>query len=290
MSMDENPIPIEAKIDIDLNRIIQIAQIGIKRAIVFFRIGLDDIDKRGLGDFKVGTAMSYNFIPDDINAEDRYSLREEFQYWLIGSCLKELDLFYGIFLDEVWRTIEMGERHRTLVRSDHVFGGSFHTKTNVSDKQKLVVEKLAIEDHHEALYSLSLARNSLTHNAGVVRAPRDCNNSSRDTLQIKWYGFETVASRGGIDRIFNGTVIDTNELPGEGETTILVRLVVRSIEVPSGCKIELSADHLAELCMFYTIISSKVLEGLTKFLSSAGIEFPDASSKLDIDLNEKTSR
>lgn len=69
--------------------------------------------------------------------------------------MRELDLFYGLFLDKLWLAIEVGELHGTEVRFDHVFDPKFARKTNVASKQNDVSTKLGMADYLEELNSLS---------------------------------------------------------------------------------------------------------------------------------------
>jgi len=149
----EEPKIANIKIDIDAMR--ELVNRAIRRASAFVRIGLDDLDERDGGDFKLTASIVYKFWPEEITSETRDAAREEYRAWLVGSCLRELDLFYGLFLDKLWFAIEVGELHGTSVRSDHMFDPKFARKTNVAVKQCEVADKLGIADHFNELNSLS---------------------------------------------------------------------------------------------------------------------------------------
>ena len=260
-----------ANLKVDLDAMRELVDRGIRRASAFIRFGLDDIDQRDGGDFSLTASLVYSFWPEEISEEFRISAREEYRAWLIGSCLRELDQFYGLFLDQLWLGIEIGELHGSSVRSDHTFDVKFARKTNVAAKQCEVANKLGISDHLDELKSLSLARNALTHNAGVVRSPFDCNNDARDYLAIQWLAFDMLAMRDGEEKIVRQAPFDTHTLSGDGPIQIGLRFTPRKVVIPAGHQIRLSHPQIAELCMFYKILSEKTMDAYQSFLKDKGV-------------------
>ena len=260
-----------ANIRIDADQMRELVGVGIRRACAFVRLGPDGLEDRDGGDFNLSASLAYQFWPTEISAQHREAAREEYRAWLIGSCLRELDLFYGLFLDRVWWAIDAAERHGTAVPSDYVLGGRFNRDTNVAKKHRRVAEKLGTADHFDQLNSLSLARNALTHNAGVVRSPTDCNGAARDRLEIRWLAYDMIAERDGIEIVVERAPLDMHEhFPGEGAVMLAVRFTERQIEIPAGQKIALTHANLAELCMFYKIMTDKVLSGFADLLRARG--------------------
>ncbi len=249
----------------------EVVNLAIRRASAFVRFGLDKLDERDGGDFNLTASLVYKFWPDEIASEPRDAAREEYRAWLIGSCLRELDLFYGVFLERIWFAIEVGELHGSSVRADHTFDPKFARKTNTAAKQRAVSVKLGIADHFSELNSLSLARNALAHHAGVVRSPFDCNNDARDALVIQWLAFDMLASRDGEERVIDHTPFDTHTLPGDGTIQIALRFTPRQLVVPAGHQIKLSHSQIAELCMFYRILCDEAIDGYRTFLAEKGI-------------------
>lgn len=270
-------IPEPRTINIDIGEIQELVSLSIRRVSAFVRFGLDGLSERDGGDFSLTASVGYNFWPEEITKENRDSAREEYRAWLIGSCLRELDLFYGLFLDKIWFGIEVSELHGTHVQADHVFDPKFARKTNIAAKQLEVAAKLGIEAYYDELSSLSLARNSLSHNAGVVRSQSDCNNPSRDQLLIRWLAFDMLASRGGEERIVEELPFDTHTMPGEGPVQIGIRFTSRELGVSAGHPIRLSNSQIAELCMFYKIISDKIILGYQTLLGKLGILPPEVA-------------
>ena len=261
-------------IEINLDGMREVINLATRRVSAFVRFGLDELEERDGGDFNLSASLIYSFWPAEIANEHRKAARDEFRSWLIGSCLRELDLFYGLFLDKVWFALEVSELHGTRVRSDHRFDAKFARDTNISKKQEKVANKLGLTTHLEELNSLSLARNALAHNAGVVRAPVDCNDPERKALILKWLAFDMIVNRSGHEQVVEKTPFDTHALPGEGDIQVSVRFTSRALVFESGKQIKLSNPEIAELCMFYKIISDKIVDTLSSLLIAKGILIP----------------
>lgn len=274
-----------AVLNVNFDEMRAVVDVGLRRASAFLKIGQNGIkDIAGIS-FNLTTSLQYNFWPENIEAATVELVAREYDSWLVGACLRELDLFYGLFLDRVWWAIEVGELHGTSVRSDHQFNQSFAKDTSIANKQKKVADKLSIADHFDQLNSLGNARNCLAHHAGLVRA-RDCNNVERDTLTIAWRAADIFASRGGTELFVREMPFDTHQLPGDGMVQLLMRFDERSLTFHAGENIVLEQRQIAELCMFYALLRDEVLRGVSVFLASKGIVAPE--SKQEDFLAEKT--
>lgn len=258
------------KVTVDIDQIREIPRIANRRASAFIRFGLDGLDERDGGDFALDGGIAYNFWPSEVTQDQRKQAREEFRSWLIGSCLRELDLFYGIFLDKVWFALEAADLHGTSIPFDYTFDSKFARDSNVANKQKRIAERLEIESYFEELNSLSLARNSLAHHAGIVRAPVDCNNDTRDRLVVKWLAMEMIARRGDTEHVVVDLPLDTHSLPGEGEIQLVASFVNHTLEIPGGQKLSFTHHQLAELCLFYDIMAGKTTGALIAMLRAEG--------------------
>ena len=262
-------------VTVDIDAMRELVNLAIRRVSAFVRFGLDDLNARDGGDFNLHASLAYSFWPETVSLESRNAAREEFRAWLIGSCLRELDLFYGIFLDNLWFAIEVGEAHGSKIPADHMFDQKFSRRTNVAAKQCEVADKLRITSHFSELNSLSLARNALAHHAGIVRQPFDCNNQTRDALVIRWVAFDMLVSRDGDERVVDRAPFDTHSLPGKGPVHISLRFTQRELIVPAGKPIKLTHSQIAELCMFYKILCDNAIKGYCCFLEGKGIQPPN---------------
>jgi hypothetical protein len=250
--------------------LLRLIDAAARRVSAFLRLGLDDLDARGNGDFHLSAIVNYQFWPAEITQNQRAEARDEYRAWLTGSCLRELDLFYGVFLDRTWHVIEVIGLHGSPIPAGHTFDEKFAGDPNVARKQERVAQRLGTADCFAELNSLSLARNALAHHAGVVR-PRDCNNAERSILEIAWRAMDLVASRNGIEVVVAGMPFDTHTLPGDGPTMFSMQFKPRTVCVPVGGRIALAHSHVAELCAFYRALACDVLEGLKKYCEARGI-------------------
>lgn len=268
--------------NVSFDKLREVVNLGNRRVAAFLRFALDDLEARDGGDFRLDArSFGYSYWPKEVTKEQRDEAREEFRAWLIGACFRELDLFYSKFLDEVWFWIEVGELHGQEVPSNHVFDPRFSRQTNVARKQRDVAAKLNTHDYYDELNSLSLARNSLSHNAGYVRAPTDCNNAGRDTLTVKWFGYDMLAMREGHELVVERMPFDSNSLPGEGEVALALRKTARELVVPPRNQIRFTNSEIAEMCWFYRQICDETLEAYQAFLVERGIPMDNTATPIE---------
>lgn len=263
-----------ANVTINFSEMSGVVDLAIRRVSAFYRFGLDELDLRDGGDFQIASKMVYSFWPQQITDEHREEAKREYKAWLVGNCLRELDQFYKLFQDKVWRALELSQLHEETVKVNHALDGSFAKKTNVAAKQEMIAQKLSIESFVEELNSLSLARNCLTHNAGLVRAPNDCNDENRTVLTVKWLGFDVSVTRGGATIKAETMPIDLRALPGEGEAEFVIHYSPRQLSFDAQQKISIPKDVVAELCMFYKVLCDKVMVGLRDEFIKKGIIRP----------------
>jgi hypothetical protein len=269
---------VRREIHINLDEILGLMNIAIRRASAFARLALYDLEERGSRDFNLSAKMLYQFWPEKISHDQRSATRAEFRAWVTGNCLRELDLFYNIFLDRIWFAIEVAERHQKNENNSFQFDTKFEKDSNVANKHKKICEKLGIDSRFESLNSLSLARNALSHRSGAVKRPNDCNNVARDELKMTWLALDTILSRGGLEMLFEGEILDTAKLPGEGEVAVMIRVSERHLHVKAGERLILSEAQLAELCLYYKILSDSVAQGLAGLITQKGIAGPTAQT------------
>ncbi len=258
------------EIRLDPQELLNIIGVGLRRASAFVRLGLDGLESRGNGDFNLSAGMQYQFWNDRISDEERENTKNVYRAWLVGSCLREIDMFYGMFLDSIWECLQLVDLHGRVIEKDLDFDRRFPGR-GVAERQVLVADRLGAVSHYESLNSLNLARNSLTHNAGIVRAPRDCNGSTREVLRISWLALEPVAMRGGATAAIEKYPFDGSELPGKGGFGFGIRPAERAVTVAAGAPIELTREQLAELCLFHHILASQLVQAFGRHLESRGI-------------------
>lgn len=100
-------------VNINIDEMQETVNLAIRRVCAFVRFGLDGLDDWDGRDFNLTASLSYQFWPETITNKNRDAVREEYRAWLVSSCLRELDMFYGLFLDKLWFAIEASELHGT---------------------------------------------------------------------------------------------------------------------------------------------------------------------------------
>lgn len=263
--MEDQP-PITASISLNLADMLRIAQLGVWRASAFLKIGLHDLHADHHADFDLSSGGTYRFWPSPLPRETAEAAVEEYRHWLIGSCLKDLDQYFSLFLDRAWWILEAASLHNKQVASDYAFDRKFPDTTNVAVKLEIVAAKIGTEPELECFRSLSLARNALTHGAGIVRE-RDCNEEG--ALLIIWVAINTVLKDG--DREIPLQDVAGYQVKGPGGAQVLIRQDRQYARFGLGEKIELSHENLAEICWFYQQQASLVHNQILEHLRQLGI-------------------
>jgi hypothetical protein len=188
--------------------------------------------------------------------------------WVIGNALRELDQHFSLFLDSAWTTLAWSKLHATTVSSTSTVE-QISDVTNVAKKFSKVMRELGdAKSDTSLLWSLSNARNCLTHNVGVV-APRYAR--SNGALAIRWLGLEARIEQ-GEQHVVVPTVIDLLQAPDPSKDAQLVVVVVeREKRFAVGQRIELIAGDLHEICFYYQHLTDLVIERIAADLAARGI-------------------
>lgn len=258
------------EIKLDLDKLAAIMNIGVRRASAFLKLGTQIDDADVPADMSLAGGIAFSFWPKDLPESTRKEIADEFRAWLIGSCLRELDQYLGMFLDEAWRLIQLSELHgKRLPSSEQVeFDRKFVHETNTARKYGVLREKVGAEIADDCYASFSLVRNSLTHGIGRVRA-RDCNSEGQ--LDVMWISPEMVIQDGDVEYVCRAEVFDGYQVRSSEGATVGVRFVKRSKNFKLGQKIEFSPHELAEICFFYKQQADVVRAAIFEFLKSKGI-------------------
>lgn len=252
---------------IDLNKLKEMSRVALRRASSFARFGLDGLEDKAFPDFNLSASMTYQFWPAEISDQSRRAAKDEYRSWLIGSCIRELDQLFNLFLDQAWFYTLIVERAPNISRMKH----SFERQTNVAAKQQAISERLNIQSHYDSFCSLSLARNALTHGAGHVREPFDCNSDCRKRLQMNWSAWDVVFETSTQRRRMVSLPFDTSCLGLDEAVTVSLERVIRIVSVPAGAKLTFTTEQLAELCGHYRFAMDEIVDGIFLLCAAKGI-------------------
>jgi hypothetical protein len=182
---------------IDFEKILEIANVGVRRAAAFLGLGLSAIAKGPPVSVLLDASFVWQFCPEPLPTAYAERVAIEYESWIVSCALRELDQYFNLFLDEIWHSHRLGELFGKPLSPDFGPDLPFLRDTNVAKKLSMTAAALEMDrsrvDHFQ---SYSYTRNSLSHGAGVVRE-RDCNKPG--CLVISWLGLDAViASQEGV--------------------------------------------------------------------------------------------
>jgi hypothetical protein len=265
MTANEEHLP-EVKVELNLDKMLKTAMVGIWRASAFLTIGLRTLLADEVHNFNLAADINYQFWPDPLGPDQIQGAIDEYQHWLVGSCLKELDQFFSLFLDGAWRIVEIAELHNQRVGAGHKFDQKFAAGTNVARKLCRLAAKLDLPVDLDCFKSLSFARNALTHGVGRVR-PRDCND--KGALVVSWLAPYLFVQDG--DQEVGGHDLIDYTIQSAAGAQVQMRIQRQSVRYVIGEKIELSRENLAQICWHYHRHATSVHGAILSKLRDAGI-------------------
>jgi hypothetical protein len=260
------------KLIIDPNQAREIARQGMRTAAAFLGMGLPLTENYIPSSLALKQHSLWHFFPEPLPEQLGRDAVREFRSWLVGNALRELDAHFNRFLDEIWMMLAWSKLHGTVVRSDHTVR-QISNETNAANKLKLVMQGLGEEQPDTSmLWSLSNARNCLTHNFGVVEVRYA---KSAGALVIRWTAFEARIQQGDQHVVVPPVIIDGLQAPDPSQEADLVMVVVeREKRFAIGEKIELTPGELHEICIYYWRLADQVTEKFIANIVARGTATP----------------
>lgn len=269
--MEDETTAQKAELKLDLAGALKFAHVGIRRAAAFLKLASLIERDRVPVDFSLGGAVEFALWPRPMPDQLRNQVYDEFTAWIVGACLREIESHFSIFLDRLWRVVELANLHGQTIHSSTVikFDRKFPNNTNSGQKADELAKLVGATIHSDALASLSLARNALTHGIGRVRE-RDTNHENR-VLEVRWRALDFGILDGDEERLFREKPIDMYTVKSEEGAKLFVRMTDRSIRFLVGDQVKLSSHDLAEICRFYWDQAQMLHDGLVTFLKAKGL-------------------
>lgn len=266
------------QLNIECDKLLEIAKMGVRRAAAFLGVGLP-ITENYIPETLALTQHSFlHFFPEPLPEKVERDAVREFRSWLVGNALRELDLHFSLLLDETWTVLDWAKLHRTRVSTAAEAPKPISSETNAAKKLGMVMRELGdAEPDTSMLWSMSNARNCLTHNLGVVR-PRDAN--SNGALLIDGLPFEYRLQQGDQCVVLRAPVVDELEAPDPSQEADFVSIFVeREKRFAVAEKIELTPGDLHEICVYYSRLADQVMERVTADFLARGIGLAQPSSR-----------
>jgi hypothetical protein len=253
---------------LDYDELRKPAYLGVRRAAAFLGVGLNATEEYLPQSLALTKVSMWNFFPEPLPEEAGRDAVKEFRIWLVGNALRELDAHFSLFLDNLCFAIRLSKLHGKRIRSDHVVK-SISGETNVAKKFSTVMKELEDQEPDAAmLWSLSNARNCLTHSGGLVTA-RHANSDG--VLLVTWLGLESRLMQGEQQIVLPPVFAPIQASDPSKEAFIAVVLVERERRFSIGQKIEFTPNELHEICFYYQRLTDQVVEKLAANLAARGI-------------------
>ena len=256
-------------ITIDLDRVREKANVGIRRAFVFMGFGVNAANNSEFAQFNLPSVIDYGFLPREPDASELDEFKEHFRHWVVGNGLRELEETFALFLDAIFdacllthNTTKPDVKSTTLALSC--------TQAGIEKKLRLLKEHFLVEsDAERHLISLAKARNCLTHRRGIV-SQADFNRT--DGFVLSWYAVDVIFDRKNEAPISLSSHTSTEPITSKEGGKIIAKFENRERIFGAREVIDLSAYELRDICFSQSLITKSYLESAVAFLVSQGIE------------------
>lgn len=266
-------MPKRITVNIDIPKLEDIAQTGVRRASLFMGLGLNAARREEFNDYELHkiptssdqTSLLIDLFPPDLPVDRVSEFKNEFAVWITACGLREILEHYALFLDNIHHNVLL------VLQSKNALNGIDPEKRHKQFHHRGITEKLDILDdkfsitptHSDSIKQLYDVRNCLTHDLGIVTHKR-CASHGR--IVLTWLALEVFA-KGDV----SGLERPITDLIGEKtkeETSILTRMVPREKSFSAGSKLLLSQQDLSEICYFFKSYAiPTAIDSFVNFLS-----------------------
>lgn len=267
-------------ITLKLSRLSALADAAVNRAAAFLAIGLRAAEGATPTSLALSQHSAIQILPDPLPDDAARAILGEWQAWITGAALRELDESFSLFLERAFEAIILIESHGGTLSSDRRRELSkLHGDTNTRSRLEKVLSRIELPlDPVRHFSTISSVRNLLTHNAGVVRS-RDCQTDN--TFTITWIGMDVIVS----------LVEDSSELlrySGNGPMTpltvpkdseVALQFVERKRAFSVGEAAHLSPHDLHEICYMFRRTAQRIVTGIAAFGIWNGVNVGSLDSK-----------
>ncbi|MGH8503839.1 MAG: hypothetical protein ACREVE_15515 [Gammaproteobacteria bacterium] len=259
-----------ATINIDFDKLLEVALKGVRRASVFMGLGVNAAIDKDFKNYQLSPLTNIQLVPDNVPEENLKHIKEEFRVWIEAGGFRELADTFARYLDSVHHTclVMKAVREKTSVTDFSDVHLKFRSE-GFPNKLNILQQRFSVGPAHgPQLISLSRARNCLTHRNGIV-GEEDLRGETE--FSAKWHGMDVfIEEPNGKRHPFNETPPEGLLLPEGG--SVKMQFVERVRSFKRGEKLLLSTRDLAEVCWFYDRKARSVLKSVVAFARSIGIE------------------
>lgn len=257
------------QINVDLDKILDVAHRGVRRASVFMGLGVNAALDAEFKEYQLTRITKLQLVPDTVDSETIGHFKEEFKTWVEGNGLRELIETFSVFLDRIYDAALLIDISKDKVNMAALAAkqDSFN-REGFPNKLKILRSKFSVGPKHaDYIVSINKARNCLTHRRGIV-GKEDVDES--DKLRVAWLGMDIFAETP------NGERHSLMEIPPEGLLlpdggTVCVQFIERQRLFDQGTPLHLSTRDLAEICWFFQRESETTKQSVVEHAKANGM-------------------
>lgn len=255
---------------IDLDKVLDRAYIGVRRASVFMGLGVNAASDERLADYTLDKHSNIRLIPEKQTSEVVSQWKQEFRRWIIQNGLRELLENYEAYLLKLYDVclrceVSAGKTTGEVAqkRFKRFDRSGFGEKLDFLNSVGIATKNI---DHLKTLYDL---RNCLTHRQGIV-GPADCKDDKvPGNLIVRWTGFDIEGQdpNGVVQPLaapYNAPINEAVYFPEGGN--IIITTCVRRLELPIGTVVDLTPSQLSEICAFVANEARPMLHSAIEFM------------------------
>lgn len=263
------PAPSEQRIEIGLDRVVEILKAGVRRTAAFMGLGVNaaldpDFNKielpNSISNLQLGPAVPPELFP---------GIKREFATWVQAAGFRELCESLEQYLTAIYRVGSYMRASRAgKISSSAVVGvPNKFLHRGVRVKLEMLLADYGIEPQYPAhLSSFWDARNCLTHRRGIVGG---ADVEADGVLRVKWLGMDMLfIDSDGREHVIAAGGEDIHT--GAGGVAA-VRLTERVREFRPGEKLVLSPHDLHEICWSCLRASDQIVASLLRFAEAQGM-------------------
>lgn len=257
-------------IKIDLDKILEVALKGVRRASVFMGLGVNAAINKDFKNYQLTPLTNIQLVPDNISEDSVNHIKEEFRIWIEAGGFRELADTFSVYLDSVHHACYVMKSVKDGASVSEVTGANFKYRgQGLPNKLNILNQRFCVRPNHEyQLISLSKARNCLTHRNGIVE---DEDLRGESEFVVRWYGVDLFIEEPNGNRHLLGEMPPDGLYLSEGGS-VKMQFVERVRSFNRGDRLMLSTRDLAEVCWFYDREARAVLASVMGFASSIGVE------------------
>lgn len=259
---------------ISVDDVLNVALIGINRALVFMGLGVSAATDPTHRNFRLKGSPHVQLLPANISDDSVNEFKREFRVWVIGNGLRELVETWDVLLDKLYSVLLSATWWKTTDRSDQANARAYEKrdarfrKLGTSGKLEVLRKEFLVGlEFGTEIESIKRARNCLVHRLGVV-GPEDIGDGG--TLEVTWrmmelYGYE----KDGSEFVPS---LDSFPIEFPVDSPVKLRHRVNAKSLLMGESLEFSEVEVTEICYTFRLAVDQARSALVEAFERMGVQ------------------